>query len=114
MRISDWSSDVCSSDLFPSYLSFITGLTFDELSHPEEGERRRVRRVTIVHSLLFILGFMLVFVALGASATAVGQFLRSNRSEERSVVRECVNTCKYRWAPVHSKSTTKKQNRPKT
>jgi cytochrome c-type biogenesis protein len=69
----------CVLPLFPSYLSFITGLTFDELSDPDPGARGRVRRLTILHSLLFILGFMLVFVALGASATAVGQFLRSNQ-----------------------------------
>ncbi|HET6617883.1 MAG TPA: cytochrome c biogenesis protein CcdA [Gemmatimonadota bacterium] len=69
----------CVLPLFPSYLSFITGLTFDELSHPGTGDRGRVRRLTIIHSLLFIVGFMIVFVALGASATAVGQFLRSNQ-----------------------------------
>ncbi|MGH7571616.1 MAG: cytochrome c biogenesis CcdA family protein, partial [Gemmatimonadota bacterium] len=65
--------------LFPSYLSFITGLTFDELAEPGPEARGRVRRLTIVHSLMFILGFTLVFIALGASATAVGQFMRSNQ-----------------------------------
>jgi cytochrome c-type biogenesis protein len=69
----------CVLPLFPSYLSFITGLTFDELSAPGPDARGRVRRLTILHSLLFILGFMLVFVALGASATALGQFMRSNQ-----------------------------------
>jgi cytochrome c-type biogenesis protein len=69
----------CVLPLFPSYLSFITGLTFDELSAPGPDARGRIRRLTILHSLLFILGFMLVFVALGASATALGQFLRSNQ-----------------------------------
>ncbi len=69
----------CVLPLFPSYLSFVTGLTFDELATPEPQARRRVRRLTMMHSALFILGFMLVFVALGASATAVGQFLRSHQ-----------------------------------
>ncbi|CAN5359486.1 cytochrome c biogenesis protein CcdA [soil metagenome] len=69
----------CVLPLFPSYLSFITGLTFDELSDPDPAARARVRRLTIVHALLFILGFTLVFMALGASATAIGQFLRSNQ-----------------------------------
>ena len=69
----------CVLPLFPSYLSFITGLSFDELSDPAPAARARVRRRAIVHSLLFILGFILVFMALGASATAVGQFLRSNQ-----------------------------------
>lgn len=69
----------CVLPLFPSYLSFITGLTFDELSDPDPGARSRVRKLTVVHSLLFILGFMMVFIALGASATALGQFMRSNQ-----------------------------------
>lgn len=69
----------CVLPLFPSYLSFITGLTFDELAEPGADARRRVRRLTVVHSLLFILGFALVFIALGASATVVGQFMRSNQ-----------------------------------
>ncbi|MGH7550093.1 MAG: cytochrome c biogenesis CcdA family protein [Gemmatimonadota bacterium] len=69
----------CVLPLFPSYLSFITGLTFDELADPGPEARGRVRRLTVVHSLMFILGFTLVFIALGASATAVGQFMRSNQ-----------------------------------
>ena len=69
----------CVLPLFPSYLSFITGLTFDELTEPGPEARAKVRRAAIVHSLLFILGFTLVFMALGASASAVGQFMRSNQ-----------------------------------
>ncbi|MGH7573493.1 MAG: cytochrome c biogenesis CcdA family protein, partial [Gemmatimonadota bacterium] len=46
----------CVLPLFPSYLSFITGLTFDELAEPGPEARGRVRRLTIVHSLMFILG----------------------------------------------------------
>jgi cytochrome c-type biogenesis protein len=75
----------CVLPLFPSYVSFVTGLTFDELATPGPDARARVRRLTIIHSLLFILGFMLVFVALGASATAVGQFMRSNQGWIRRV-----------------------------
>ncbi|MDX1623159.1 MAG: cytochrome c biogenesis protein CcdA [Gemmatimonadota bacterium] len=69
----------CVLPLFPSYLSFVTGLTFDELAEPGPEARARVRRLTVVHSLLFILGFMLVFMALGASASAIGQFMRANQ-----------------------------------
>ena len=39
----------CVLPLFPSYLSFITGLTFDELSAPGPDARARVRRLTIQH-----------------------------------------------------------------
>lgn len=69
----------CVLPLFPSYLSFITGLTFDELATPGPGSRARVRRLALFHSLFFILGFMLVFIALGASATVIGQFMRSHQ-----------------------------------
>ncbi len=69
----------CVLPLFPSYLSFITGLTVDELSDTDAAARARIRRRTAAHALLFILGFTLVFMALGASATAIGQFMRLNQ-----------------------------------
>ncbi len=75
----------CVLPLFPSYLSFVTGLTFDELTTTAPEARARVRRLTMLHSGLFILGFMLVFVALGASATAIGQFMRANQDWIRRV-----------------------------
>src|SRR6267378_2408787 len=45
----------------------------------------RVRRLTIVHSLAFIVGFSLVFIALGATATVAGQFLREHQDLLRRV-----------------------------
>ena len=53
----------CVLPLLPSYLTFITGMSFDELT----GENRKtVRRATVLHSLFFIIGFSAVFTALGA------------------------------------------------
>lgn len=72
----------CVLPLFPSYLSFITGLSFEEIS--ARSNPRKVRRLTIVHSLLFILGFSLVFILLGASASSLGQLL----SEHQAFVRK--------------------------
>ncbi|CAN5789328.1 cytochrome c biogenesis protein CcdA [soil metagenome] len=69
----------CVLPLLPSYLSFITGLTVDELSDADPAARARIRRRTVVHGLLFILGFTLVFMALGVSASAIGQFMRFNQ-----------------------------------
>ena len=63
----------CVLPLVPSYISYITGLSLEQLTDPEG--RRQARWVTIKNSLLFILGFSLVFIAFGASATAVGQAL---------------------------------------
>ncbi|MCD6429697.1 MAG: sulfite exporter TauE/SafE family protein [Deltaproteobacteria bacterium] len=66
----------CVLPLIPSYLTYITGISFDELV---ESRSRSVRRRTLFHSLFFILGFTLVFVALGASATYVGNFFQENQ-----------------------------------
>jgi cytochrome c-type biogenesis protein len=53
--------------LVPSYLGFITGFTLEEMTGR--------RRLAMVHSLLFVIGFSLVFILLGASATALGRAL---------------------------------------
>lgn len=71
----------CVLPLVPSYVAFITGLSFEELTH--EQPRRRMRRIILVHSLLFILGFSILFTALGASATYLGQFLAEHRDTIR-------------------------------
>ena len=57
----------CVLPLVPSYVGFLTGMTLGEL----EGRRR----VALVHALLFVAGFSLVFILLGASATALGRAL---------------------------------------
>ncbi|HEU4940678.1 MAG TPA: cytochrome c biogenesis protein CcdA [Candidatus Eisenbacteria bacterium] len=73
----------CVLPLVPSYVTFITGLSFDELTATDQGPR--VRRLTLIHSLAFILGFSMVFIALGATATATGQFLREHQDTLRIV-----------------------------
>jgi len=73
----------CVLPLVPSYVTFITGLSFDELTASEQGPR--VRRLTLIHSLAFIFGFSVVFIALGATATATGQFLREHQDTLRIV-----------------------------
>jgi cytochrome c-type biogenesis protein len=73
----------CVLPLVPSYITFITGLSFDELTATDAGPR--VRRLTFIHSLGFIVGFSLVFIALGATATAAGQFLRTYQDVLRIV-----------------------------
>jgi cytochrome c-type biogenesis protein len=60
----------CVIPLIPAYLSFMTGLTTAELS----GHERSTSRV-MVPALLFVAGFSFVFVAMGASASVLGQFL---------------------------------------
>jgi len=66
----------CVLPLFPSYLSFITGMSVDRLAaEVTAGMRARV----LLHSIAFIAGFTAVFVSLGASFSAAGQFLLDYR-----------------------------------
>jgi len=60
----------CVLPLIPGYIAFMTGMTGSELA----AEDRRVSAV-LMPALLFVAGFSLVFVALGASASAIGSFL---------------------------------------
>ncbi|HEU4682033.1 MAG TPA: cytochrome c biogenesis protein CcdA [Gemmatimonadales bacterium] len=57
----------CVLPLVPSYIGFLTGMTLPEV--------RGRRRTALIHALLFIVGFSLVFILLGASATALGRAL---------------------------------------
>lgn len=63
----------CVMPLVPSYVSFITGISFEDLTG--ESDRARVRFLTITNSLAFILGFSAIFMSLGASSSAIGRFL---------------------------------------
>ena len=61
----------CVLPLIPSYVTFVTGLSLEDVS--------RARRIALVHSLLFVTGFTLIFLALGATASSIGRLLAYNR-----------------------------------
>jgi len=63
----------CVLPIFPSFLSFVTGLSFGELSGSVADPR--TRRAIVLNSLCFILGFSLVFMSLGASFSLLGRML---------------------------------------
>ncbi len=65
----------CVLPLIPGYLSFVSGVTLQEMRGEGEVAPTRARGRVLVSSLAFVLGFSLVFISLGASASAVGQFL---------------------------------------
>jgi cytochrome c-type biogenesis protein len=73
----------CVLPLIPSYITYITGISFADLK--EEHTSSAVRKKTIIHSLLFIAGFTFVFMALGASATYIGSFLQTKMDFLRKV-----------------------------
>lgn len=66
----------CVLPLIPSYITYITGLSFGDLD--AEHPTHLVRRKTLLHSLSFIAGFTVVFVLLGASATLLGNFMQQH------------------------------------
>jgi len=61
----------CVLPLIPSYVTFITGLSLEDLT--------RARRAALLHGTLFVIGFSAIFLALGASASLVGQLLLQQR-----------------------------------
>ena len=61
----------CVLPLVPSYLTFVTGMSLEDL---QEGVNRKA---TLMHSLLFVIGFSAIFILLGASASFLGQFFRA-------------------------------------
>jgi cytochrome c-type biogenesis protein len=63
----------CVLPIVPAYVSFVTGLAWEDLEVPDRGA---VRRQAAVHAGLFIFGFSLLFIALGVSATALGGLAR--------------------------------------
>src|SRR3546814_9633213 len=90
MRISDWSSDVCSSDLLVADKSELAAgdLVFF-------GRRGRVDHVGIY------VGEGRFVHAPSTGKDVMVSDLDSGRSEERRVGKECVSTCRSRWSPYH-------------
>ncbi|WGF39346.1 MULTISPECIES: cytochrome c biogenesis CcdA family protein [Lysinibacillus] len=59
----------CSLPLYPAFLSYVTGISFNELKE----EKGILRRKSLIHTLLFLLGFSIIFMALGFSTSFIGQ-----------------------------------------
>jgi cytochrome c-type biogenesis protein len=68
----------CVLPLIPMYISFISGLSLDEMR--SKTDRKKILKRVTISSLLFILGFSIIFIALGASATFVGKSLLARLS----------------------------------
>src|SRR3546814_9420728 len=80
MRISDWSSDVCSSDLRTlSQAQRLVAIAFDGIGLPLGRIADKMMRLTLHRT----------------------KARHLPRSEERRVGKECVSTCRSRWSPYH-------------
>src|SRR5215468_9982382 len=69
----------CVLPLVPPYLVYLAGSSLERLAEDEPPPR--VRRDTVIAALLFVAGFSTVFVALGASASAIGALIRFYSNE---------------------------------
>jgi len=72
----------CVLPLVPAYISIMSGVSLEELT---TNNSAKMRTKILISSLVFILGFSLVFVLLGASATYVGKFLLTRMAIVRIV-----------------------------
>jgi cytochrome c-type biogenesis protein len=68
----------CTLPLVPFYISYITGLTLEELQSKEGGTRET--RIVLTRAIAFVLGFSTVFVTMGATATALGKFVFGHKA----------------------------------
>lgn len=73
----------CVLPLVPSFVSYITGLTFEDLT--SNRDRKKIRLITVTNSLSFIAGFTSIFVMFGGSATFIGHILLSYQDIVRMV-----------------------------
>src|SRR3546814_17909462 len=98
-RISDWSSDVCSSDL--RMVEAVRPLA------PEDRTAAAYARAAAICDEDVALNR-----TIGAHGLGILRAMAAGRSEERRVGKECVSTCRSRWSPYHS--TQQKDNKTKS
>src|SRR3546814_6644124 len=107
MRISDWSSDVCSSDLATVAEQRRDNIHIhDDVSEDEFVEMREARDATLALPKLMLQALQVNIRGgcLPEPETNGVSYLKipvNGRSEERRVGKECVSTCRSRWSPYH-------------
>src|SRR3546814_1119027 len=97
MRISDWSSDVCSSDLDRARPIATRLANLDR--EPEQARGKVPRRGKLEPTRHAQAAVEVQNEAVGRKARLYD--LVAKRSEERRVGKECVSTCRSRWSPYH-------------
>src|SRR3546814_17294967 len=100
MRISDWSSDVCSSDLGEPADG---GADLRIAARPAEARARLLSEVLV--RVVAVITILLCHAPEGGPRHC--RCPETLRSEERRVGKECVSTRRYRWSPYHYKQKTK-------
>ena len=64
----------CVMPLIPSYITFITGMSFEDLTSGQD--KKKALKLTVTNSLVFILGFSVVFINMGLASSLLGQLLK--------------------------------------
>src|SRR3546814_5192222 len=101
MRISDWSSDVCSSDLDPSVVDADGVYRF---TGPARVFVTEPSAIAAIKNGRIQAGDVVVLICrgpIGAGMEETYQLTSALRSEERRVGKECGSTCRSRWSPYH-------------
>src|SRR3546814_5057776 len=103
MRISDWSSDVCSSDLSSVMTFERDGITFNLLDTPghEDFSEDTYRTLTAVDSAVMVIDAAKGIEPQTRKLFEVCRLRNVPRSEERRGGKECGSTCRSRWSPYH-------------
>ncbi|MDP3971009.1 MAG: cytochrome c biogenesis CcdA family protein [bacterium] len=70
----------CILPLIPAYVSFFTGVGINELKNAKPEEHKKYQKQLLFHSLLFVAGFLLIFVLLGLATGALGSFLATYKA----------------------------------
>src|SRR3546814_14595525 len=98
MRISDWSSDVCSSDL--NRYGFLLNRGGRGVTHLLNGPKDLWTQSKIFERHVILMRFG-VNSSIELLTIEFGPDHMIRRSEERRVGKECVSTCSSRWSPYH-------------
>src|SRR3546814_12413995 len=106
MRISDWSSGVCSSDLLRRLGIGRPPITEDHPEEKHENENRNQGDERHKDAIMHPARIFAIFRELLLESD-----LTWTRWEERRVGKECVSTCRSRWSPSHSKRKNNKMKR---
>src|SRR3546814_19811678 len=99
MRISDWSSDVCSRSWALALCRSDDYAAAGVPMLPVVAGKNETRR-QILHYTLLLIPLSFAPVALGTAGIVYG-VAAATRSEERRVGKECVRECRSRWSPEH-------------
>ncbi len=65
----------CVLPLIPSYVSYITGISFEDFKEIDKSHHKHLRLVTFLNSSAFVMGFSTVFILLGVSSSFIGKYM---------------------------------------